>query len=304
MIVSKLDNTVCKNKLGLSTHLKKFNMTLLEYYVKYEFFQIPVCKFCDNLAKHRRSLNFKQTCGSAECHSKLLKARETSNETKEKIRRARFNYLSNNENRKNTAWYKKSNDIFTYGEKMINLIFIENQIYEKYDVVREYPIYPYFIDFAFINEKIAFEYDGKCHFINGKRIEHDKNRDEYLLKRGWRTYRVTYEDIKSFDISNFLDFIGNPTIKIHSPTLQKYKKEKNSIRTRETTRLKYEESQKIYINTILLSKIDFSKIGWVNDVSKILNISPQKVNLWMKRFMNDFYEKSCFKRKTTIRKFN
>lgn len=45
------------------------------------------------------------------------------------------------------------------------------------------------------------------------------------------------------------------------------------------------------------SNITFHKFGWVNEVSNILGISPQKVNEYMKRYMPDFYENKCFKRK-------
>lgn len=47
---------------------------------------------------------------------------------------------------------------------------------------------------------------------------------------------------------------------------------------------------------IRLADIDFSKYGWVQKVSEILNITPQKVNRWMRNNMKDEYEKS-FKRK-------
>ena len=45
------------------------------------------------------------------------------------------------------------------------------------------------------------------------------------------------------------------------------------------------------------SKIDFSKYGWVQKVSVILEIEPQKVNQWMKKNMKHFYEEKCFRRK-------
>lgn len=54
--------------------------------------------------------------------------------------------------------------------------------------------------------------------------------------------------------------------------------------------------QKEKIELLLNSDIDFSKFGWVNKASKILNIRPQKVNNWMKKNMLEFYEKNCFKR--------
>ena len=55
----------------------------------------------------------------------------------------------------------------------------------------------------------------------------------------------------------------------------------------------------VLIEQILKSNIDFSKLGWVEKVSKILNIAPQKVTKWMKRNMNQFYNESCFKRNKT-----
>lgn len=57
----------------------------------------------------------------------------------------------------------------------------------------------------------------------------------------------------------------------------------------------WEKSQEIYVNLILESNIDFSKIGWVKEVAKIINQKPQKVNIWMKRMMPNFY-KTCYKR--------
>lgn len=44
------------------------------------------------------------------------------------------------------------------------------------------------------------------------------------------------------------------------------------------------------------SNVDFSKFGWVKKISFLTGIKHQKVSMWMKRYMNDFYEKNCFKR--------
>ena len=50
------------------------------------------------------------------------------------------------------------------------------------------------------------------------------------------------------------------------------------------------------IRNVLNSDIKFDEFGWVVKISKIINISPQKVNKWMKRNLSDFYEENCFKR--------
>jgi len=64
------------------------------------------------------------------------------------------------------------------------------------------------------------------------------------------------------------------------------------LEVRKRTDLKWEP----FKIKVLESDIDFSKFGWVTKVSKVLNISPQKVNKWMKRYLPDFYENKCFKR--------
>lgn len=52
------------------------------------------------------------------------------------------------------------------------------------------------------------------------------------------------------------------------------------------------------IDLILNSNVDFTKYGWVSKVSTILKITPQKVSIWMKEHMLDFYNDNCFKKKT------
>lgn len=64
----------------------------------------------------------------------------------------------------------------------------------------------------------------------------------------------------------------------------------------ETKRNKTRERDDLAIKNILESNIDFTKHGWVTETSKIIGISPQKVNKWMKSRMQDFYKEKCFKR--------
>jgi hypothetical protein len=51
------------------------------------------------------------------------------------------------------------------------------------------------------------------------------------------------------------------------------------------------------IEKITNSEIDFTKFGWVGKVAELINRKPQKVNYLMKKYMNEFYETKCFKRK-------
>ena len=58
---------------------------------------------------------------------------------------------------------------------------------------------------------------------------------------------------------------------------------------------KHRIKQLAYVPLILNSCIDFTKFGWSGNVASILNCKPQKVNIWMKKYMPDFY-KTCFQR--------
>jgi hypothetical protein len=77
--------------------------------------------------------------------------------------------------------------------------------------------------------------------------------------------------------------------------ISEIKKEKAEIKKKEKE-LKQKEIINEKISFIINSGIDFSKFGWVNSVSDILKIKPQKVKGWMEKNMAEFY-KSCYKRK-------
>ena len=230
MITSKIDGTECKNNLGLSIHLKKYGIKLVEYYLKYENFVIPNCVICGENCKLRGGLEFMSTCGSKSCINDLNKqiinenpnSSKNSEVVKEKIRKARVKHLKKTRG-KGSAWERRSQGKMSKGEEKLHDIFVENGIYEKYDVVNEYCEFPYFIDFAFVNEKVAVEYDGKCHFTYGKeRVEHDHKKDKTLNELGWRVFRLPYFMLDDFKVGELIDFIGEPNKVNNFNTLVKY----------------------------------------------------------------------------------
>jgi len=298
MIISKIDGTVCKNNLGLSIHLKKYGMTLIDYLEKYEGFKKPKCPYCDNEVKIRsnqNNLRFNKTCGNESCLTSHKKTFILSEETRNKIRKSRFNYLANKDNFLKTAWGKVSQNEMTYGEKWLNDILVFGGFYSKYDIVYQYPIFPYVIDFAFVNEKIALEFDGKCHFISGKRIDHDIKRDSELEKRGWRTFRIAYNEMESFKIESFLNFIDNLNIptnikKLEERLIKNKEIKKPRENKRELNRIKYDNEQYRIAEIVSTSGIDFSSFGWVNQVSRLTGKKYQKINAWMKKYLPEIYE--------------
>lgn len=71
---------------------------------------------------------------------------------------------------------------------------------------------------------------------------------------------------------------------------------KKKTRVSSPRQIQLSEQNKKNIEKILNSNIDFSKYGWVNEAAKLMNKHPQKVNIWIKRWMPDFYQTYCFKR--------
>jgi very-short-patch-repair endonuclease len=75
------------------------------------------------------------------------------------------------------------------------------------DFLRQHPIGERFvIDFAFVNEQIAIEVDGKSHEAkNQKRL--DRMRDSYLLNNNWVPIRIKDKDIFGWKMSFYKSLI-------------------------------------------------------------------------------------------------
>lgn len=298
-MISKIDGTKVKNMLGLSIHLKKYNLSIIDYYLKYEGFEIPKC-LCGKDRKHNRSIIFNKTCGDSECLSKI--DRNVSEETKEKIRKYRVEYLKKRSGK--TAWERRSNGDMSYLEEWFDDKCMEFGLYSKYDICYDYSEYPYFIDFAFLNEKVAVELDGKCHFDNGlKRIEHDFKKDCYLIEKGWRVFRIRFDEVNdNKKIEELLLFIGESKEKNYDSRLYKY----IEVKIKKTKQVKPKTNRNGILISILKEKIinsgvNFDRQGWVKEVSKILEISENKGGEWVKKNLPDLY-KTCYKRGDNIKK--
>jgi len=123
--------------------------------------------------------------------SKKNKNRKLTEEHKDKIRVSRLNYMKNNPEK--TAW-RLSN--LSYPEKLFLEKIKELELDKKYLIVRERSVFPYFVDFAFENEKIAIEIDGSQH-ENEDRKNSDIKKDELLNELGWIVIRFSAKKIIS-----------------------------------------------------------------------------------------------------------
>ena len=117
--------------------------------------------------------------------------------------------------------------------------------------------------------------------------------EEYILD-GWELGRKDYKPRKGYNGVH----LGEEK-KIKLPKIKKERGKTQKELQHERGIIIREEQQRIRenrINIIKNSDINFKKFGWVNEVSSLINIPPQKVNIFMKKYMPDFY-KDCFVRK-------
>lgn len=94
---------------------------------------------------------------------------------------------------RNMSW--KSRNIISYAERFWIQVLNNNNIqYQK----EFYLDKKYFLDFLIEknNQKIDLEIDGKQHTYQ-ERIEHDKERDEYVTNAGYIVYRIPWNSISS-----------------------------------------------------------------------------------------------------------
>jgi very-short-patch-repair endonuclease len=126
-----------------------------------------------------------------------LKPRTHTSESKSKIREARLNWMKENPDK--TAWRQRN---LSYPEKRFQDKIKDLNLDNKHLIIRERSVFPYFIDFAFENEKVAVEIDGSQHELE-QRKSSDEQKDQLLISQGWRVYRVSAKAVNE-DIDNVM----------------------------------------------------------------------------------------------------
>lgn len=203
------------------------------------------------------------------------------------------------------AHINTSSDRMSRPEKKFHDLLKSNGIFEKYKIKYGLPVSKYFLDFAFLDYKIDVEIDGAQHIRNETNVIHDKIRDKFLSDEGWSVYRISVKELDNQNlILDLLKFINNRSkYRKYDPEkiLEQYSGRKNIYGNRldYSNAIKEKNNIKVIpiIKELINSDIDFNKHGWRVKASKIIGIKPQKVEKWMKRYMEDFYNEKCYHRK-------
>ncbi len=222
-----------------------------------------------------------------------------SKETKEKMRQRRFSYLKKSKGEKTPFERRWSGEMSNLESWFYDSVIESCNLSKSYFISHEYPEYPYFIDFAFLDIKVAVEIDGPLH-LKPNRALHDKKKDEDLLEKGWRVYRIRFDECNENGKQDFLKFLESSN-SYRTPVYYEnfdfdrwglYKKKAvrfSNTREQWLTKVKQDNYETIHLPRIkkILENKEILRIqerGWVNRVADLLEMKPQKINGWMKKF--------------------
>lgn len=141
------------------------------------------CKFCGkNFLKKVKT----QTACSVSCSVKLCWSDEDY-KSNAKIK-AKANALKKHELKiSNFGWQSRTKLKASYPEEIAIRFFEQNRI----NYFRELKVDKYFIDFAFLDRKLAIEIDGQQHNLP-ERKEMDERKDKVLSSLGWNIVRIKW----------------------------------------------------------------------------------------------------------------
>ena len=211
-------------------------------------------------------------------------------ETKQKIRVARLNFMK--QHPEETAWRKRNEP--SYPEKCFIKFLIENGYDKNFLIEREKSVFPFYIDFAFTNIKLAVEIDGSQHVYNSERVERDKLKEVALKKEGWRVLRISENLVKTdwATLKEELDnAIGNDfqrTVKVgifKEPQKSVYKK---VARGKDGLTAKMRENnfnqRKVKNRPSYQELLNLKKSKSNVEIGNMFNVSEAAIRKWIKQY--------------------
>lgn len=189
------EKTVCSHtcsniyfKRNSAESNKKKSETLIKYYIKLGRHSgiingIKKCLTCGN--EFKASSNNHKYC-SKECRPKRI----ITEKTKLKLKELALQRVTDGTH---TGWKSREKCNRSWAEQ-----FVETEIlnvlgfYKDIHFKTEYYQGKWFIDFAFVKDKIAIEIDGRQHNLPERKAK-DKEKDLWLVNNGWVVYRIPWK---------------------------------------------------------------------------------------------------------------
>jgi very-short-patch-repair endonuclease len=151
-------------------------------------------------------------------------------DAKNKISKARINYLKSNVNKHNWSVYHKeeTKPEKLFREALVNVGISAVQYYTPPENERLFEI-----DFAIPQAKIAFEINGNQHYYNGKLADYYQDRHDYLVSKGWAVNEIHYSEC--FNKDKIIKIINEAVDGINisyssNPDIINYRDHKNNER--------------------------------------------------------------------------
>lgn len=210
-----------------------------------------------------------------------------SEEYKKKMRSVRLNYMKTHPEK--TAWRKRNEP--SYPEKCFIKFLIKNKYNEKYLIKREYPIFPFYIDFAFFPVKVAVEMDGSQHVKNFDRAKKDEEKNKVLLENGWKVLRISenlvktdWEKLKeSLDSVLISDLPILEKVGIFAPERPKHV-ERGEDGYSDKMRESYIRARKVKNRPSLEEIKKMLETNTMVSIGKMFGVSDTTVRKWIKRY--------------------
>lgn len=282
-IHTKIDNPNLRDDV-INDYVNNY-LTYKELNVKYKLSYVTISKFVKGVEVNK--------------NEKRLKRRKVFNhseDTKKLLSISRKKWLEDNPEKH--VW-KRSDKFKSKPCEHLKDILNDN----GFDFIPEYTALngkSYSIDIAFPNIKIGIEVNGNQHYNNDKTLkDYYLDRKKKIEKEGWVLYDVHYSKVyDDLFVKSLIDGLKQKDLKNVDLSFYIRKKKEKGLNAKE----KYEEKIKPIIIEIEKSNIDFSKKGWVKEVSKLIGIHSGKGGWWMKKNMPDFYNDKCKKREVKYSK--
>ncbi len=186
------------SKYGISTHIKVSHFGMNHMTTGKNSWNKGLTKETDDRVKAQAN-----TLKDGYKNGRLLPTcKGHSQETKDKISKARLKYLEENPDKVPYLLnhYSKGE---SYPEKYFREIFEIRGI----DFEQEVQVGRYSLDFV-ING-VDIEIDGEQHYLDKRIVESDKQRNEYIISKGYKIKRVRWSDFQKLIKEEKISFVDN-----------------------------------------------------------------------------------------------